>query len=91
MLPRMRPLTWLVAAFNALLLVAVAGGVLYSGPLWFLGNGALGVVWVASLRRRRACPQCGNPAPRTFLVCPVCRFDMIRPLPRRRPESTSES
>jgi hypothetical protein len=71
MLPRMRALTWLVVAYNALLAVAMVGGVRLSGHAWFLGNMVLGVLWVASHPRRRTCPQCSSELPRTFLVCTV--------------------
>jgi hypothetical protein len=78
-------MTWLVVAFNALLAVAMAGRAPLSGSLWFLGNLVLGVLWVASLPRRRSCPNCGSSIPQTFMVCPVCRHDSyVRvPLPVR--------
>ncbi len=89
MLPRMRALTWLAAAFNVLLAVAVITGVPLSGTAWFLGNGALAVLWMACLPRRRTCPQCGTGVPRALLVCTVCRHDSYRPLAsRRQPRST---
>jgi hypothetical protein len=90
MLPRMRPLIWLVAAFNALLVIAMATGTPLSGHAWFLGNLVLGVLWVASSRRRQTCPRCHHELPRTFLVCTVCRHDLFRPLPPRRPRSVGQ-
>ena len=78
-----RPMTWLVVAFNALLAVAVLAGAPLAGPAWFLGNGVLAVLWVASSPRRKSCPQCRYEVPRTFLICNVCHYDFYRPLQRR--------
>lgn len=91
MLPRMRPMTWLVVAFNALLAVTIVAGVPLPGPAWFLGNGVLAVVWLASAPRRQSCPKCRSEVPRTFFLCPVCRYDFYRPLPPRRPRGTGQS
>jgi hypothetical protein len=91
MLPRMRPLIWLVVAFNALLVIAMATGTPLSGHTWFLGNLVLGVLWVASSPRRRTCSRCRTEVSRTFHVCPVCRHDFYRPLPPRRPRSAGQS
>lgn len=91
MLQRMRPMTWLMVAFNALLLVGMVAGAPLPGPAWFLGNGVLAVLWVASNPRRRSCPQCRSEVPRAFLVCNVCRYDLYRPLPQRRPRGTGHS
>jgi hypothetical protein len=91
MLPRMRPMTWLVVAFNALLVVAMAGRAPLSASVWLLGNLVLGVLWVASLPRRRTCPQCTSELPRAFLVCTVCRYDFYRALPPRRPRTSAQS
>ena len=90
MLPRMWALTWLAVAFNALLMIAMATGTPLSGHAWFLGNVVLGVLWVASSPRRRTCPRCRSEVPRAFLVCNVCRHDLYRPLPPRRPRSAGQ-
>jgi hypothetical protein len=91
MLPRMRPLIWLVAAINVLMLIAMATGTPFSGHAWILGNAVLAVLWVASSPRRKTCPRCRSELPRAFLVCQVCSHDFYRPLPPRRPRSTGQS
>jgi hypothetical protein len=90
MLAKMRVLTWVVVAFNALLAIAVVTRVPLSGRNWFLGNLVLAVVWFASQPRRQSCPNCNSVVPRTFLVCTVCRHDLA-PLPPRRNRSTEHS
>ena len=57
MLPRMRLLTLLVAAFNALLVLAMATGTPLSGHAWFLCNLVFAVLWFASSPRRQTCPR----------------------------------
>jgi hypothetical protein len=84
-------MTWLVVAFNALLVVAMLGGAPLGASVWFLGNLVLGVLWVASHPRRRTCPQCATEVPRAFLVCTACRYDFHRALPPRLPRTTGQS
>jgi hypothetical protein len=94
MLPNMRPMTWLVVAFNTLLALSIVAGAplgSWGGPAWFLGNGVLAVIWVASNPRRQSCPMCRSAVPRAFLVCSVCHYDFYRPLPQRRPRGTGHS
>lgn len=91
MLPAMRPLTWVVVAYNALLVLAVLDAVPLTAQAWLLGNLVLAVLWVASLPRRRTCPQCRSEVPRAFLVCNVCRHDIHRPLPARRSRGAGPS
>ncbi|MDB5067872.1 MAG: hypothetical protein JWM18_4306 [Chloroflexi bacterium] len=91
MLPNMRPMTWLVVAFNTLLAVSIVAGAPGGGPAFFLGNGVLAVIWVASNPRKQSCPVCRSAVPRAFLVCSVCRYDFYRPLPQRRPRGTGHS
>jgi hypothetical protein len=85
MLPRWRKATWVMVAYNTLMPAAVLEGVPLARHAWLLGSLVLGVLWVASLPRRRSCPNCGSSIPQTFMVCPVCRHDSyVRvPLPVR--------
>jgi hypothetical protein len=76
-------MTWLVVAFNALLAVAMVASAPVGVPAWFLGNGVLAVLWVASNPRRKSCPQCRSDVPPAFLICNVCRYDFYRPMQRR--------
>ena len=89
MMPKWRPLTWVIVVISVLFLVWIIAGVagvsvtalgvsIGVGAIaffWFLVVGMLGIIWLVTRPSGRPCPVCGTLVKEGVTVCPRCGYD----------------